>query len=155
MTGGLVQQAAGSLLFFETDAGGDIKGQVKLPCVLQLVEKSLGDRDAAHMRRCCGRGFRLVTWNVPATAALKAHKSREATKRRIDLPWSSIPPRPSILPCRLPHPDRCMLPCRPPHPDHHGHCSPGCPWHPCPICIVRAGCAGCATHCTMVTPLGS
>jgi hypothetical protein len=54
----------------ETDAGWDVKGQVKLPCVLQLVEKSLGDRDAAHMRRCRGRGFRLVTCKVSASLLL-------------------------------------------------------------------------------------
>ena len=75
----------------------------------------------------------------------------------VELPWSSIPPMPSILPCHPLHPwsstppmhfmlpcrpqrpDRCMLPCRPPHPDHHGQCSPGCPWHPCSICVARAG----------------
>ena len=44
-----------------------------------------------------------------------------------------------MLPCRPPHRDRCMRPCRPPHPDHHGQCSPGCPWHPCSICVARAG----------------
>ena len=43
------------------------------------------------------------------------------------------------VPCRPPHPDRCMLPCCAPHPDHHGQCRPGCPWHPCSICVARAG----------------
>jgi hypothetical protein len=36
----------------------------------------------------------------------------------VELPWSSIPPMPSILPCHPPHLDRC---------------SPGCPWRPCSI----------------------
>ena len=75
----------------------------------------------------------------------------------VDLPWSSIPPMRSILPCHPPHPgsstppilfmlpchlphlDSCMLSCSPPHPDHHGQCSPGCPWHPCSICVARTG----------------
>jgi hypothetical protein len=54
-------------------------------------------------------------------------------------PWSSTPPMPFTPPYRPPYPDRCMLPCRPPHPDHHGQCSPGCPWHPCSMCVARAG----------------
>ena len=51
----------------------------------------------------------------------------------------TTPPLPFMLLCRPPHPDRSILPCRPPYPDYHGYISPGCPWHPCSICVARSG----------------